>query len=83
MGIGGSIIDHSFMEEYLGMRVESVDEVEILRRMEEGIYNEEEYQKALAKRQSTQSNFVVRMDTFGMESNGIDWFVRGIYIRKS
>ena len=30
------------------MRVESVDEVEILRRMEEGIYNEEEYQKALA-----------------------------------
>ena len=29
------------------MRVESVDEVEILRRMEEGIYNEEEYQKAL------------------------------------
>lgn len=48
MGIGGSIIDHSFMEEYLGMRVESVDEVEILRRMEEGIYDEEEYQKALA-----------------------------------
>ena len=48
MGIGGSIIDHDFIESYLGMRVESVDEVEILRRMEEGIYNEEEYQKALA-----------------------------------
>ncbi len=48
MGIGGSIIDQDFMEEYFGMRVESVDEVEILRRMEEGIYNEEEYQKALA-----------------------------------
>ncbi len=47
MGIGGSIIDQDFMESYLGMRVESVDEVEILRRMEEGIYNEEEYQKAL------------------------------------
>ena len=30
------------------MRVESVDEVEILRRMEEGIYNQEEYEKALA-----------------------------------
>ena len=30
------------------MRVESVDEVEILRRMEEHIYNEDEYQKALA-----------------------------------
>ncbi len=48
MGIGGSIIDQDFIESYLGMRVESVDEVEILRRMEEGIYNEEEYQKALA-----------------------------------
>ena len=48
MGIGGSIIDQDFMESYLGMRVESVDEVEILRRMEEGIYNEEQYRKALA-----------------------------------
>ena len=48
MGIAGSIIDQDFMEEYFSMRVESVDEVEILRRMEEGIYNEQEYQKALA-----------------------------------
>jgi len=48
MGIGGSIIDQAFMEEYLGRRVESVDEVEILRRMEEGIYNHEEYERALA-----------------------------------
>ena len=48
MGIGGSIMDQAFMEEYLGMRVESVDEVEILRRMEEGIYNTEDYEKALA-----------------------------------
>ncbi|MBO7089781.1 MAG: L-fucose isomerase, partial [Lentisphaeria bacterium] len=48
MGIGGSIMDQSFMEDYFGMRVESVDEVEILRRMEEGIYNKEDYEKALA-----------------------------------
>ncbi|MCD7773572.1 MAG: L-fucose isomerase [Ruminococcus sp.] len=48
MGIGGSIMDQAFVEEYLGMRVESVDEVEILRRMEEGIYNKEEYERALA-----------------------------------
>ena len=48
MGIGGSIIDQDFIESYLGMRVESVDEVEIIRRMTEGIYDEEEYQKALA-----------------------------------
>ena len=48
MGIGGSIIDSAFIESYLGMRVESVDEVEIIRRMTEGIYDEAEYQKALA-----------------------------------
>ena len=47
MGIGGSIIDTNFIEDYLGMRVESVDEVEIIRRMTEGVYNEEEYRKAL------------------------------------
>ena len=48
MGIGGSIMDQDFFESYLGMRVESVDEVEILRRMEEGIYDHEEYERALA-----------------------------------
>ena len=48
MGIGGSIIDSSFIEEYLGMRVESVDEVEIIRRMTEEIYDKAEYEKALA-----------------------------------
>ena len=48
MGIGGSIIDTDFIEDYLGMRVESVDEVEIIRRMTEGIYDKAEYEKALA-----------------------------------
>ncbi len=48
MGIGGSIISPEFFEEYLGMRVESVDEVEIIRRMTEGIYDRAEYKKALA-----------------------------------
>jgi len=48
MGIAGSSIQPDFMEEYLGMRVESVDEVEIIRRMDQGIYNKEEYAKALA-----------------------------------
>lgn len=47
MGIGGSIIDSDFIESYLGMRVESVDEVEIIRRMEEGIYDKETFEKAM------------------------------------
>lgn len=48
MGIAGSIIDPAFFEEYLGIRVESVDEVELIRRMSQNIYDEKEYQKALA-----------------------------------
>lgn len=48
MGIAGSIISPEFFEEYLGMRVESVDEVEIIRRMTEGIYDQAEFDKALA-----------------------------------
>ena len=39
MGIGGSIIDP--------MRVESVDEVEIIRRMTEEIYDKDEFERAL------------------------------------
>ena len=38
----------TFFQEYLGIRNESVDETEILRRMEEGIYDHEEYAKAMA-----------------------------------
>lgn len=48
MGISGSSIDPDFFEEYLGMRVESVDEVEVIRRIEQEIYDKEEYKKALA-----------------------------------
>lgn len=48
MGIAGSQINPDFFEDYLGMRVESVDEVEVLRRIENGIYDHEEYEKAIA-----------------------------------
>lgn len=48
MGIAGSIVDQNFFQEYLGMRNESVDETEILRRMDEGIYDREEFEKAMA-----------------------------------
>ena len=47
MGIAGSSINTEFFEDYLGMRVESVDEVEILRRMAEEIYDKEEFERAL------------------------------------
>ena len=47
MGIAGSIVDPDFFQEYLGMRNESVDLTEIIRRMTEGIYDEEEFAKAM------------------------------------
>ena len=48
MGIAGSIVDTNFFQKYLGMRNESVEEVEILRRMDLGIYDPEEFEKAMA-----------------------------------
>lgn len=48
MGIAGSIVNPDFFQEYLGMRNESVDETEIIRRMTLGIYDKEEYAKAMA-----------------------------------
>ena len=47
MGIAGSIVDPDFFEDYLGMRCEGIDEVEIIRRMTEGIYDKDEFEKAL------------------------------------
>lgn len=48
MGIAGSIVNPDFFQEYLGMRNESIDLTEIIRRMAEGIYDKEEYAKAMA-----------------------------------
>lgn len=48
MGIAGSIINPEFLQEYLGIRAEYVDCSEILRRVQQEIYNKEEYEKALA-----------------------------------
>jgi L-fucose isomerase len=47
MGIAGSIVDQPFFESYLGMRVETIDMSEFLRRMDKGIFDAEEYQQAL------------------------------------
>lgn len=47
MGIAGSIVNPDFFEEYLGMRVENVDLSEFTRRIQENIYDPEEYALAL------------------------------------
>src|SRR5690554_2915338 len=48
MGIAGSTIDPDFFQVYLGMRNEYVDSTEVLRRIEKGIYDPEEFERALA-----------------------------------
>ena len=48
MGIAGSVVDPTFFEDYLGMRSEAIDMCEFVRRMDEGIYDKAEYEKALA-----------------------------------
>jgi L-fucose isomerase len=48
MGIAGSIVNPDFFQKYLGMRNESVDSTEILRRIQEGIYDKAEFEKAMA-----------------------------------
>ena len=48
MGIAGSIVDPDFLQEYLGIRAEQVDMTEVARRITLGIYDHEEYEKAMA-----------------------------------
>jgi L-fucose isomerase len=48
MGIAGSIMDPDFFESYLGMRCEQVDMTEYIRRIEEGIYDKDEFDQAMA-----------------------------------
>ena len=47
MGIAGSIVDHNFFESYLGMRVETIDMTEFIRRIDKEIYDKDEYEIAI------------------------------------
>ncbi len=61
MGIAGSAVDEAFFNAYLGMRVMSVDMVEITRRIERNIFDAKEYAKALTWTQ--------RFCRIGMDAN--------------
>ena len=47
MGIAGSTVQPEFFQDYLGMRNEYIDMTEFVRRIDEEIYDKEEYEKAL------------------------------------
>ena len=48
MGIAGSMVNPDFFQEYLGMRTEFVDSTEVLRRIDQEIYDKDEFAKAMA-----------------------------------
>jgi len=47
MGIAGSIVDPDFFQDYLGMRNEYVDMSELVRRIDEKVYSDAEFRRAL------------------------------------
>ena len=61
MGIAGSIVDENFFQDYLGMRNEYVDMSEFTRRINEKIYDPEEFEVAL--------NWVKRNCREGLDEN--------------
>jgi len=48
MGIAGSTVSPDLFQDYFGMRTEFVDMTEVKRRLDEGIYDKEEYEKAIS-----------------------------------
>lgn len=62
MGIAGSMVDSTFWERFLGMRVESVDMSEFAGRIKNSLFDPDEYKKAL---QWTKENCIEGNDTNG------------------
>lgn len=76
MGIAGSILDQNFFQKYLGIRSEAMDMSEFIRRIEQDIFDPEEYKKAL---KWTKENCKEGVDTnaaklqFSREKKDADW----------
>jgi len=76
MGIAGSVVDPNFFSDYLGMRNEYVDMSEISRRIEEGIYDPVEYEKALSwvKKNCTEGpDYNAELEKWSREKLDQDW----------
>lgn len=76
MGIAGSDVNSKLFKDYFNMRVESVDMVEILRRIDQGVYDEEEFVKAKewAKEKCLEGrDNNARDNTFSEEEKAVMW----------
>ncbi|MCR5484196.1 MAG: L-fucose isomerase [Clostridiales bacterium] len=74
MGIAGSYCDAQFMQEYLGLRSEWVDMTEVIRRVKYGIYDEEEYQRALKwVKEKCPEGFDINVEPHTREQKDKEW----------
>lgn len=76
MGIMGSMVNAEFFQRYLGMRNEWVDSSEVARRIEKGIYDPEEFGKALAwtkEHCKEGQDFNEKAKQFSREQKDKDW----------
>ncbi|PNZ69475.1 L-fucose isomerase [Staphylococcus croceilyticus] len=80
MGIAGSMVNEEFFQKYLGMRNEQVESVEILRRINQEIYDKDEYRKAL---NWTKNNFnFVKENEVSNKDEEIEFMVKMTLIAK-
>ncbi|MCL1821609.1 MAG: L-fucose isomerase, partial [Prolixibacteraceae bacterium] len=75
MGIAGSMVSADFFQEYLGMRTEFVDMTEILRRLDQNIYDQEEFEKAIVwtKANCVEGDDIVNKPEIKADRNRKDW----------
>ncbi len=74
MGIAGSTVNPDFFQDYLGMRTEFVESVELIRRIDRGIYDHEEYEKALAwVKKNCREGFEINENPYSREEKDKQW----------
>lgn len=74
MGIAGSTVNPDFFQDYLGMRTEFVESVELIRRIDRGIYDHEEYEKALAwVKKNCREGFEINENPYNREEKDKQW----------
>ena len=74
MGIAGSMVNPDFMQDYLGMRTEFVESVEVLRRIEQGIYDKVEFEKAIKwVRENCREGFEINSSPYTSEEKDAQW----------
>lgn len=74
MGIAGSMVNDSFFQDYLGMRCEYIDMIEIQRRIDLGIYDHEEFDKAVKwVRENCKEGLELNAKPLSRERKDKDW----------